>query len=201
MKAQRQTMRRLAACSKMAAFFTLFGIASCAKRSEQPASSSSAQSASSAQPAEATLLAAGSPAPEIQAVAHTGENVKLSSFRGRPVVVYFYPKDDTPGCTIEAQEMRDEWKELGKLNAIVLGVSTDNNDSHKAFADKYSLPFLLLPDTDHKIANAFGVPINEGYVKRVTFLIDAKGQIAKVYPAVNPRGHASELVAALSSLK
>jgi thioredoxin-dependent peroxiredoxin len=199
----------------LAASVTLLGALGCAKRSDSPSGSPNAENAQppsqpvaqasggSAPAASAAppLLAPGSPAPDIEAVAHNGQTVKLSGFKGRPVVVYFYPKDDTTGCTIEAEGLRDEWSELGKLNAVVLGVSTDDNTSHKAFAEKYSLPFLLLPDTDHQIARAFGVPISNGYAKRVTFVIDAKGQVAKVYPAVNPRGHATELVAALSTLK
>ena len=196
---------------EVAALLTFLGSQSCAKRSEQPSPNAenpppvnqpTQASPSAASPAPApALLAVGSPAPDIQAVAHNGETVKLSGFKGRPVIVYFYPKDDTTGCTIEAEGLRDEWSELGKLKAVVLGVSTDDNNSHKAFAEKYSLPFLLLPDTDHQIARAFGVPITKGYAKRVTFVIDAQGHVAKVYPAVNPRGHATELVAALSSLK
>jgi len=146
------------------------------------------------------LLGVGATAPNIEAVAHTGESVKLAELRGRPVVVYFYPKDDTPGCTVEAQGIRDEWEALKQSRAVVLGVSTDDNDSHKAFAEKHSLPFPLLPDTDHTIARAFGVPVRLGFAKRVTFVIDEQGKIAKVFPEVSPKEHAQEVLAALRSL-
>jgi thioredoxin-dependent peroxiredoxin len=146
------------------------------------------------------LLAAGAPAPSVQATAHTGEAVDLGAFRGRPVVVYFYPKDDTPGCTVEAQEIRDLWSELQTTSAIVLGVSTDDAPSHQQFAQKHALPFLLLPDTDHRIANAFGVPLNNGRARRVTFVIDRQGKVAKVFPEVKPQGHARELLEAIRAL-
>jgi peroxiredoxin Q/BCP len=159
-----------------------------------PASSApAAKTPTAAAPRE--LLAVGAKAPDLKVQAHNGTPVSISDFRGRPVVVYFYPKDDTPGCTIEAQEIRDLWKDLGEAGAVVLGVSTQDNESHRAFASKYGLPFLLLPDTDHSIARAFGVPVNVmGFAKRVTFVIDRAGKIAKVYPEVDPRGHAAELL-------
>ncbi len=154
--------------------------------------------AGSAAPAVATtLLAVGAPAPKLVATAHNGERVDLESFRGKPVVVYFYPKDDTPGCTVEAKGIRDEWKDLQAAGAIVIGVSTDDNESHKAFADKYQLPFLLIPDPDAKITAEFGVPLRLGHASRVTFVIGKDGKIAKVFPDVNPDGHARELVAAI----
>ena len=146
------------------------------------------------------LLAPGDPAPELEAVAQTGQAVSLKSLRGKPVVVYFYPKDDTPGCTIEAKSFRDSWVDLKKANAVVLGVSSQDNDSHRAFTSKFELPFLLLPDTDHKIAQAFGVPVHLGFAKRVTFLIDKDGKIAKVWPDVDPNEHAEAVVAALKAL-
>jgi len=145
------------------------------------------------------LVAEGSPAPPIDAVAHTGEHVSLAALRGKPVVLYFYPKDDTSGCTKEACEIRDAWQRFQEMGAVVLGVSTDDNASHTAFADKYKLPFLLLPDPGGAIAKAYGVPLRIGLAKRVTFLIDRKGNISKVFPDVNPTGHASEILAALSA--
>jgi thioredoxin-dependent peroxiredoxin len=146
------------------------------------------------------LLATGAPAPDLRATAHTGEAVDLAAFRGRPVVVYFYPKDDTPGCTVEAQEIRDLWSELQTTSAIVLGVSTDDAPSHQQFAEKHALPFLLLPDTDQRIANAFGVPLKNGRARRVTFVIDRQGKVAKVFPEVKPEGHARELLEAIRAL-
>jgi peroxiredoxin Q/BCP len=146
------------------------------------------------------LLAVGDDAPDLQAVAQTGQAVNLKELRGKPVVVYFYPRDDTPGCTVEAQGLRDEWSALQATGAVVIGVSTDANESHKAFAEKHQLPFLLLPDPDGKIAAQFGVPVTLGFAKRVTFVIDAQGKIAKVFPSVQPKGHAQEVLAALKSL-
>jgi peroxiredoxin Q/BCP len=177
-------------------------VAGCDRSTPAGSSRSDGPGAASAAPAAepSGLLGAGAPAPNIEAVAHTGETVKLTELRGRPVVVYFYPKDDTPGCTAEAQGIRDEWEAIKVSKAVVLGVSTDDNDSHKAFADKHSLPFLLLPDKDKSIARAFGVPVRFGLAKRVTFVIDKDGKIAKVFPDVSPKGHAQEVLAALTGL-
>lgn len=138
--------------------------------------------------------------PAISATAHNGESVKLDGFEGRPVVVYFYPKDGTPGCTVEAQGIRDEWEALKQTNAVVIGVSTDDAASHKAFAEKHSLPFLLLPDPDGEIAKGFGVPLKLGFAKRVTFVIDRHGKVAKVFSDVQPKGHAQEILAALRAM-
>ena len=162
-----------------------------------------AEQASTGAPAASSasgLVAAGSAAPAIDTTAHTGEHVTLAAFKGKPVVLYFYPKDDTPGCTKEASEIRDAWESLKKTDAIVLGVSTDGTESHVAFANKYQLPFMLLPDKDGTIAQAYGVPLTNGKAKRVTFVIDRQGKIAKVFPEVNPSGHAAEILAVLSSL-
>jgi len=163
-------------------------LAGCAK-SEQPQGSA---------PPPQTLLAEGTVAPPIDTTAHTGEHVTLAGLRGKPVVLYFYPKDDTSGCTKEACEIRDAWQKFQEAGAVVLGVSTDDNASHVAFADKYKLPFQLLPDTGGAIAKAYGVPLRLGMVKRVTFIIDRAGKITKVFPDVNPAGHASEILAALA---
>jgi thioredoxin-dependent peroxiredoxin len=147
-----------------------------------------------------SLLSAGDEAPPIDAVAHNGQKVSLADYKGKPVVVYFYPKDDTPGCTAEAQGFRDDYGELTKLGVVLIGVSTDDEASHRAFAEKYELPFLLLPDTDHSIAKAFGVPLSNGRAKRVTFVIDKQGKVAKVFPEVSPKAHAAEVRAAVSAL-
>ena len=165
-----------------------------------PAPAASAPSLSSA-PAETKLLEPGAAAPDLVMRAHTGETVQLSKLRGRPVVVYFYPKDDTPGCTVEAQELRDLSGELGARKAVVLGVSTDDEDSHKAFAEKHQLPFLLLVDSDHAIARAFGVPVVNGRARRISFVIDKDGKIARVFPDVTPKGHGQELLQTVNSLK
>lgn len=157
-----------------------------------------APTASSASPAPRTgLLAVGDPAPDVAATAHNGQAVRLRDFGGKPVVVYFYPKDDTPGCTVEAQGLRDEWSALSAAGAVVIGVSTDDNESHRAFAEKHALPFLLWPDEKGSIAAAFGVPVSMGHAKRVTFVIGKDGKISKVFPEVKPKEHAQEVLAAI----
>jgi len=155
--------------------------------------------AASSEAGGGTLLAVGAEVPDVAAPAHDGKVVRLRALKGKPLVVYFYPKDDTPGCTIEAKGIRDQYAELNRL-AVVLGVSEDSLDSHKAFATKYDLPFLLLDDTSHALSSAFGVPLSSGHAKRVTFVIDASGRVSKVFPSVNPDGHAAELIAALKAL-
>jgi peroxiredoxin Q/BCP len=155
-------------------------------------------SAMSSEPTS-TLLAVGSEMPDVSALAQDGKPVHLRDLKGRPIIVYFYPKDDTTGCTIEAKGIRDQYKEL-QARAIVLGVSTDTQDSHKAFAEKYSLPFKLLDDSSHALVTAFGVPVSSGHAKRVTFVIDKSGKVSKVFPNVNPDGHATELLEALKNL-
>ena len=146
------------------------------------------------------LASEGARAPDIDAVAHDGQHISLAALRGRVVVVYFYPRDDTSGCTKEACEFRDAWSRFKEAGAVVVGVSTDDNQSHTAFADKYHLPFPLVPDEHATIAKAYGVPVHVGFAKRVTFVIDRDGRIAKVFPAVNPVGHAGEILAAIASL-
>lgn len=144
-----------------------------------------------------SLLPVGAEAPDLVATAHTGERVSLRELRGKSVVLYFYPKDDTPGCTIEAQELSALSNQLAAKGAVVIGVSTDGEASHRAFADKYSLSFLLLPDDKHEIAARFGVPVVGGKARRVTYVIGPDGKIARVFPAVTPKGHGAEVLAAL----
>lgn len=156
----------------------------------------------SAQPAEAPPqgpLAAGALAPDVTFALHTGETTKLSSLRGKPLVVYFYPKDDTPGCTVEAQEIRDLYEPLKQSGAVVIGVSTDPPDAHRAFAEKHSLPFLLASDPQGELAKAFGVPLKNGRATRVSFVIGPDGRIKRTFPQVTPQGHAAELLSAISS--
>lgn len=145
------------------------------------------------------LLAVGSDVPDVTAAAQDGSKVSLRALKGKPLVVYFYPKDDTPGCTIEAKGIRDQYAELKSL-AVVLGVSADSLDSHRSFAEKYDLPFLLLDDTSHVLTTAFGVPVSSGHAKRVTFVIDASGKVREVFPDVVPAEHAAALIAALKRL-
>lgn len=144
-------------------------------------------------------LPAGVAAPEVTFALHDGQRLSLSSLRGKPVVVYFYPKDDTPGCTLEAQEIRDIYGELQRTNAVVIGVSTDGADSHRAFAEKHALPFVLASDESGEVARAFGVPLSNGKAKRVSFVIGPDGKIKRSFPQVTPKGHGRELLTAINS--
>jgi peroxiredoxin Q/BCP len=150
----------------------------------------------------AELLQPGEKAPDFSALASDGSSVRLKDCIGKgPVVLYFYPKDDTPGCTKEACGIRDAFGEFKKLNATVFGVSLDSMESHKKFAAKYDLPFLLLADTDKKIAVAYGAADAESRTAaRVTYIIDQQGRIARVFPKVNPAEHSAELLEALARL-
>lgn len=158
-----------------------------------------APGAAAAAPAS-TLLAEGQDAPDFTAQAHDGTTIELAKLRGEPVVLYFYPKDETPGCTAEAQAFRDEQPEFEKVKARVIGVSLDSLDSHKAFADNHQLNFPLVADPGGEIAARYGVDTSRGVAARVTYVIDANGKIAKVYPKVQVQGHADEVLAALQSL-
>ena len=130
----------------------------------------------------------------------------MSSLKGAPVVLYFYPRDDTPGCTTQACGIRDAWGEFEKAGAVVLGVSPDSATSHVKFKDKYELPFTLLADEDHSTAEAYGVWVEKSMagktfmgVERSTFVIDADGNVAKVMRRVKPDTHADDVLAALPS--
>jgi peroxiredoxin Q/BCP len=141
----------------------------------------------------------GKPAPDFELQSDSGETVKLSGLRGKPVVLYFYPKDDTPGCTRQACGIRDVYGEFEQAGAVVLGVSADKQASHERFKSKYSLPFTLLADPEHRLAEPYGVG-KEGKrsYERSTFVIDAEGNVAKIMRRVNPDRHADEVLAALS---
>jgi thioredoxin-dependent peroxiredoxin len=152
------------------------------------------------------VIEEGKAAPEFELKSDTGETVSLESLRGKPVVLYFYPKDDTPGCTTQACGIRDAWDEFERTGAVVLGVSPDGEASHARFRAKYELPFPLLADTGHATAEDYGVWVekkNYGKtymgVERSTFVIDADGKVAKVFRRVKPDTHADEVLAALAS--
>ena len=152
------------------------------------------------------MVEEGSRAPDFELATDGGERVKLSELRGKPVVLYFYPKDDTPGCTAQACEIRDEWSRFRERGAVVLGVSPDDEASHARFREKYSLPFTLLADPDHAVAEEYGVWVektNYGRksmgIERSTFLIDPEGNVAKVLRRVKPEGHADKVLEALPS--
>ena len=148
----------------------------------------------------------GLPAPDFTLTADDGSAVSLSSLKGKPVVLYFYPRDDTPGCTTQACGIRDAWGEFERSGAVVLGVSPDGEASHVRFRQRYDLPFTLLADPDHATAEAYGVWVEKSMagntymgVERSTFVIDAAGNLAQVMRNVKPATHADEVLTALAS--
>jgi peroxiredoxin Q/BCP len=154
---------------------------------------------------EVRMLKPGQTAPDFELESHSGESVRLSSFRGSKVILYFYPKDDTSGCTAEACEFRDRIDVIADQNAVVLGISPDGVESHQKFRVKYDLPFTLLADPDHEVAEAYGAwgekkrygRTYEG-ILRTTFVIDEAGKIERVFENVKPKGHGDEVLAALA---
>jgi len=152
------------------------------------------------------MVEEGKPAPDFELTTDGGEAVKLSDYRGKPVVLYFYPKDDTPGCTTQACGIRDAYSEFQDRGAVVLGVSPDDESSHVKFRDKYELPFTLLADPEHKVADDYGVWVERNAygktfmgIERSTFLIDSQGNVAKVMRKVKADTHADDVLAALPS--
>ena len=150
------------------------------------------------------MVEEGQEAPDFELASDAGERVRLSQFRGQPVVLYFYPKDDTPGCTAQACGIRDNYDDFEKRGAVVLGVSTDEESSHVKFKEKYGLPFTLLADTDHNVAEQYGTWVEKNFggkkymgVERSTFLIDPEGRIAKVMRRVKPDTHVERVLAEL----
>ena len=146
-----------------------------------------------------TSLKPGQPAPVFSAPDADGKPVRLADYHGKKVVLYFYPKDDTPGCTIESCGLRDNYSQIKQLGAEVLGVSVDDSHSHRKFTDKFNLPFRLVADTDKSISKAYGV-LNEekGWDRRVTFLIDEQGKIVRIFDPVKASEHPAEIVNVLS---
>lgn len=144
--------------------------------------------------ASSNLLAAGASPPELTALDQHGTEQSLGAQRGKPLVVYFYPKDGTPGCTEEACAFRDAWSKYAAAGVMVYGVSADDVKSKEAFSKEQKLPFPVLADPDHVWATAFGVGNTLGMDHRVTFLLDRTGKIAKVYPDVDPGVHAAEVL-------
>ena len=152
------------------------------------------------------VVTEGSPAPDFELSGDDGRHVRLSDIRGSPVVVFFYPKDDTPGCTVEACAFRDVYDEFVERGAVVLGVSPDDEASHQRFKAKYGLQFRLLADPDHEAAEAYDVSVERERngkrsrgIKRSTFVIAPDGTVAKAMYAVRPEGHAAEVLDALPS--
>jgi len=150
------------------------------------------------------VIEEGKPAPDFELKSDTGETVRLSDFRGKPVVLYFYPKDDTPGCTTQACGIRDDWSTFEQTGAVVLGVSPDSEESHAKFRQKYGLPFTLLADTDHELTERYGFWVEKNNygkkymgVERSTVVIDADGNVARVFRRVKPDGHVQQVLTAL----
>lgn len=143
-------------------------------------------------------------APGFSLLSDTGEEVSLSDFKGQTVVLYFYPKDDTPGCTMEACDFRDLFPRFTRGKAVILGISPDSPRKHANFRKKYDLPFTLLSDKDHKVAEQYGLWVEKTFwgrkymgVERTTYIIGADGKIKKIFSKVNPEGHAAEVEAAV----
>jgi len=154
------------------------------------------------------LIAEGDKAPSFSLPADDGTTVTRDSLVGKNVVLYFYPKDDTSGCTKEACDFRDAFPRFGKLDAVVIGVSPDSLESHRKFRKKYDLPFRLLSDEGHKLADTFGVWKEKSLygrkymgIERTTVIIDRKGRIAKVFPKVKVPGHAQDVEKAVRELE
>jgi thioredoxin-dependent peroxiredoxin len=142
-------------------------------------------------------LSVGSTAPAFSTIDDEGNSVSLSDFQGKIVVLYFYPKDDTPGCTKQAQSFRDNFAEYQDQEMVVLGVSRDDQASHQKFKEKYGLPFKLLVDSDGAITQAYDVD-GGGYAKRVTYIIDSEGKISQVDSNVNTSTHAQDILATIA---
>jgi thioredoxin-dependent peroxiredoxin len=167
-------------------------------RDPAPATSSSATPPGAASPTAAGV-AVGKPAPDFSAKAHDGVTIQPSALKGKPVVLYFYPKDETPGCTKEACAFRDAWKDLEAAGVVLVGISTDSDESHKKFAENHKLPFHLVSDSDESIAKAYGVPNTMGFLARHTIVIGADGNVKKIYRSVDVSKHAAEVLADVKS--
>ena len=144
------------------------------------------------------MLNINTQAPQFSGFTQDNKEVSLNDFKGKYVVLYFYPKDDTSGCTKEACSLRDNFSELQKL-AVVIGVSADSVESHKKFAEKYHLPFILIADTTREIIKSYEA--GDVFTKRISYLIDPNGIIIKTYPKVNPSQHAEEIISDLKLTK
>jgi peroxiredoxin Q/BCP len=196
--------------SRLARWFPFVAVTACATPTS-PASTPSTAAASSgaaAPPAAAASATGGEPAapgpaaedeivgkpaPDFTATAQDGTPVHLAALKGKRVVIYFYPKDETPGCTKEACSFRDAWQDLSKTGAVLVGISADTSGSHKNFAAHYKLPFLLVSDPDGRIGSSYGVPF-EGHHKRQTVIVGADGNVLKVYRKVDVGVHARQVL-------
>jgi peroxiredoxin Q/BCP len=150
------------------------------------------------------MIDEGTEAPDFELTSDDGSTVRLSDLRGKPVVLYFYPRDDTPGCTKQACGIRDVYGDFRKRGAVVLGLSPDDEEAHRRFKEKFSLPFTLLADPDHAVAEEYGVWSERSYagktymgINRSTFVIDADGTVTRALYGVKPDGHAELVLEAL----
>jgi thioredoxin-dependent peroxiredoxin len=150
------------------------------------------------------VVTEGQPAPDFERRSDSGETVRLSDLRGKPVVLYFYPKDDTPGCTTQACGIRDDWSAFEDRGAIVLGVSPDDERSHAKFKEKYGLPFTLVADPGHEVTEQYGFWVEKSMagkrymgVERSTVVIDEDGNVAKIFRRVKPAQHAQQVLTTL----
>ncbi len=150
----------------------------------------------------------GRKAPAFLMPASNGEKVSLKDFLGKNVVLYFYPKDNTPGCTTEACDFRDSYKDFEKMDTVILGVSPDGIAAHEKFIGKYDLPFILLADEDHKVSEKYGVWQEKNLygrkfmgIVRSTFVIDRKGKVAKIFPKVKVKNHRDEVLEVVKGLE
>ncbi len=187
-------MRRLLFLS-----FAPLAVLACSKDPPAPAPTSAAAATTATATASEGELAPGKPAPAIKAKAHDGTDIDLAALKGKQVVLYFYPKDETPGCTKEACAFRDAWDDLAKTGVVLVGVSTDSLESHQKFAEHHKLPFHLISDENGSIAKAYGVPNNGGFLGRQTFVIGADGNVKRVYRSVDVTKHAAEILADVKS--
>ena len=152
------------------------------------------------------MISEGDPVPKFELPDANGNLVKSSDFKGKKYVVYFYPRDFTPGCTIEADEFSKEYKKFQKIGVEIIGISTDDVESHKKFVDKMGIPYVLLSDTESEVSKKFGVWGKKQFmgkeymgILRSKFLVDEKGKIFKAYPSVKPKGHAEEVLSVLKN--
>jgi len=184
-------------------------VLACGGESESAASSVSsgneanAEEARSPDPEAPSLLSVGTLAPDFSAPDQSGTPRDLASERGRPVVLYFYPRDATPGCTVEACAFRDAWSDYESRGVTIFGVSVDDVASHRAFAEEHELPFPLIADVDQTITDAYGARATQGdvvYSRRVTYIIDGEGLIQHVFEDVDPGVHSEQVLAAVDAL-
>ncbi|HET6611786.1 MAG TPA: peroxiredoxin [Kofleriaceae bacterium] len=209
-------MKAHLSCSVVGLAVALMAAPGCSSNASSPGSSPSAAEETAPATAEAktpaqdpaaaaeatkpTLLAVGEKAPDFTATSQSGSEVHLAALAGKPVVLYFYPKDFTSGCTLEAKNFRDDYSDFETAGATIIGVSLDSVESHKKFAKELGVPFLLVADPKGEIAAKYGVSTEGGYARRVTFVIDGKGVIAKTFPGVTVEGHAEEVLTAVRGL-